>query len=222
MLTNAHDTLLHAVSDRHRQSLFNASQDTPYQQAVLHEDLLYVIWRRRCLCWQSHNARRSFARHRKAALERDLELFFLEALEEHANSFCYEVGFDGFIRTCRKCGDPIRGTVCFNRAHQALHWGCKQECQVGEIVSGDFDENPSSEELFARRVQHRRRQHILRGPVQNNPIISYPEQCCSSRALRQDAKMSTTLRKSFYVRVADRDMKIAGCQERCISHLQHF
>ena len=68
MHMRAHDALLLAISDRHRQNLFNASRDTSYQQAVLHEDLLYMILRRRRQSWQNHNARRSFGRQEKTAL----------------------------------------------------------------------------------------------------------------------------------------------------------
>ena len=51
MHLRAHDALLLAISNRHRQNLFNASRDTSYQQAVLHENWKYLISKKEGTKW---------------------------------------------------------------------------------------------------------------------------------------------------------------------------
>ena len=154
--------LLLAICARHRENLFSASRDTPSEETLLREDLLYAILRRRRQCWNNRNARRSFMRHMKFAQTHEEDIWFLETLEEHAHIVGCELTSDDTVRMCGKCKDPIRGVVCFNRLHQPLHWGCKQQCRLGEVCSFAIEEKQHMEMTSAQKSKPRWQQTFLR------------------------------------------------------------
>ena len=152
-------------------------------------------------------------RHMTFARARDEDIWFLEALEEHAQIVGCELTSDDTVRMCSKCKDPIRGVVCFNRLHQPSHWGCKQQCRLGEVCSFAIEEKQHTEMTSAQKSKPRRQQTFLRN-VETQPADHLPLRNPQTR--NRSVKIFAGLRKSYLILVANREMQLAGCQEQIL------